>query len=59
MSVVKDTVNLKGYRVLGTPTLDDSLMPFVMRELRSISATQNAILVALKSIEARIVVGGL
>jgi hypothetical protein len=59
MSSIKDTTNLKAYRVLNTPTMDDSLLPFIMRELRNISATQSAMLVALKSIEARIVVGGL
>lgn len=59
MSTVHDTTNLKPYKLLSIPTMEDSMMPFVIRELQSISASLNATIVALKAIEARIVVGGL
>lgn len=59
MSVVKDTTNLRPYKPSGIPVMDESLKIFILRELQAISASNNAILVALKSIEARIVVGGL
>lgn len=59
MSVVKDTTNLKPYKLNNMPKLDDSLIPFLTTELRTISASLNATITALKSIEARIVAGGL
>lgn len=59
MSTVHDTPNIRPYTLSSVPTMDDSLLPFLIRELRNVSASNNAILVALKSIEARIVVGGL
>jgi hypothetical protein len=59
MSAVKDTVNLKPYKLNNLPKLDDSLLPFLTTELRTISASLSATIAALKSIEARIVAGGL
>jgi hypothetical protein len=59
MSVVKDTVNLKPYKMRNTPQLDDSLVPFLSQEYQQLSASIGQLIVALKSIEARIVVGGL
>ena len=59
MSVVKDTTNLKPYKLNNAPKMDDSLIPYLVTELRTISASLNTTIAALKSIEARIVVGGL
>jgi hypothetical protein len=59
MSTVHDTTNLKPYKLNNTPKLDDSLLPFLATEFRTISASLNAVIVALKSIESRIVAGGL
>lgn len=59
MSTVKDTTKLKPYQLNNTPKMDDSLIPFLTTELRTISASLNATIGALKSIEARIVAGGL
>ena len=59
MSVVKDTVNLKPYKFDNLPKMDASMLPFLGRELTTISNSLNACIVALKSIEARIVAGGL
>lgn len=59
MSVVKDTTKLKPYIKGNLPKMDDSLLPFLSQELGTISASLNAVIVALKSIEARIVAGGL
>lgn len=59
MSVVKDTVNLKPYRMRNIPQLDASLVPFLSQEHQSISSSILQLITALKSIEARIVAGGL
>lgn len=59
MSVVKDTVKLKPYIRGNLPKMDDSMLPFLSTELGIISASLNAAITALKSIEARIVAGGL
>lgn len=59
MSVVKDTTGLKPYKLNNSPKMDDSLIPYLVIELRTISASLNAAIVAMKSLEARIVVGGL
>jgi hypothetical protein len=59
MSTVHDTTNLKPYKVHNRPALDESLLPYSARELQLIAASLNQIITALKSIEARIVAGGL
>lgn len=59
MSTVHDTTKLKPYILNNSPKLDASLLVFITTELRTISASLNATQVALKSIEARIVAGGL
>lgn len=59
MSTVHDTTALRPYKLRALPIMDESLRPFVIAELQAISASLNATIVALKSIEARIVVGGL
>jgi hypothetical protein len=59
MSVIKDTVNLKPYKMRNIPQLDDSMVPFLSQEHQALAATIGQLIVALKSIEARIVVGGL
>ena len=59
MSVVKDTVKLKPYIRGNLPKMDDSMLPFLSQELGTISASLNACITALKSLEARIVAGGL
>jgi hypothetical protein len=59
MSVVKDTTNLKPYKMRNIPQLDASLVPFLSQEHQALAATIGQLIVALKSIEARIVAGGL
>ena len=59
MSVVKDTVNLRPYKMRNIPQLDDSLVPFLSQEHQELQATIAQLIIALKSMEARIVVGGL
>jgi hypothetical protein len=59
MSTVHDTTNLKPYHNGNLPKLDDGMLPFLSRELSTISASLNATQAALKLIEARIVAGGL
>lgn len=59
MSTVKDTTNLKPYKMRNIPQLDQSMVPFLSQEHQSISQSIAQLIVALKSIEARIVVGGL
>lgn len=59
MSTVHDTTKLRPYQLRNTPALDASLLPFIIRELQAISASNSAVITALKSIEARIVAGGL
>jgi hypothetical protein len=59
MSTVKDTVNLKPYKMRNIPQLDDSMVPFLSQEHQNLAATIGQLIAALKSIEARIVVGGL
>lgn len=58
-AVVKDTVNLKPFKMRNIPQLDDSLVPFLSQEHQNISNSIVQLIAALKSIEARIVVGGL
>jgi hypothetical protein len=61
MSTVHDTTNLKPYKVRTAPTIDATanLVTYLVNELQTISANYNAAITALKSIEARIVAGGL
>jgi hypothetical protein len=59
MSTVKDTTNLRPYKMRNIPQLDSSLVPFLSQEHQSISNSINQLITALKSIEARIVAGGL
>lgn len=59
MSTIKDTTNLKPYKVRNIPQMPDSLVPFLSQEHQLISATTSQIIVAIKSLEARIVAGGL
>jgi hypothetical protein len=59
MSVVKDTVNLKPFKMRNIPQLEDSLVPFLSQEHQAIAASIAQLITALKSIEARIVVSGL
>ena len=59
MSVVKDTTNLRPYKLNNPPKMDASLIPYLTTELRTVSASLNAAIVAMKSLEARIVAGGL
>jgi hypothetical protein len=59
MSTIHDTTNLKPYIRGNLPQNEESLQPFLSRELATISASLNATIAALKLIEARIVAGGL
>jgi hypothetical protein len=59
MSTVHDTTNLRAYKNRQIPAIDGSLPPFLAQELQSISSSLTAVVAALKSIEARIVAGGL
>jgi hypothetical protein len=59
MSTVHDTTNLKPYKSGNLPKLEDGLLPFLSRELSTVSASLNATIAALKLIEARLVAGGL
>jgi hypothetical protein len=59
MSTVHDTTNPKPYKSGNLPKLDDGMLPFLSRELSTISASLNATQAALKLIEERIVAGGL
>jgi hypothetical protein len=59
MSTVHDTTNLKPYKSRSFPVLDDSMPAYLSTELRLISQSLTQLITALKSIEARIVAGGL
>lgn len=59
MSTVHDTTTLKHYKVGGFPSLEEGLPLYLTRELQTISATLNQLVVAMKAIEERIVAGGL
>jgi hypothetical protein len=59
MSTVHDTTNLKPYHNGNLPKLEDGLLPFLSRELSTVSASLNSTIAALKLIEARLVAGGL
>ena len=58
MSTVHDTVNLRPYSPKGYPTLGEDKR-YMLQELKSISDAMTALIVAVKSLEARIVAGGL
>jgi len=59
MATIHDTTNLKPYKMRNIPQLDDSLVPFLSQVYPEISVSLGQLITALKSIEARIVAGGL
>jgi hypothetical protein len=58
MSTLHDTVKLRPYAPRSYPNLGDD-RSYLVQELRTISDTIAALIVAAKALEARLVAGGL
>jgi hypothetical protein len=58
MSTLHDTTNLRPYSPHSYPTLGDDKR-YLLQELKAISDTMTALVVAVKALEARLVAGGL
>jgi hypothetical protein len=59
MSTIHDTTKLTPFKMRNIPQMDASLVPFLSQEHQNISNSISQLITALKSIEARIVAGGL